>query len=46
VPTEREDLPTMDDVCYGKGYCEPCQEYNWPHACPCGEPSTYESEER
>lgn len=37
-PVEREDLPTMSDVCFGD-VCEECCEYNFPEACPCGEPS-------
>ena len=37
TPVEREDLPTMSDMCTGD--CEPCRDYNFPDACPCGEAS-------
>lgn len=36
---EITDIPTMDEVCYGKHHCEECMEYNYPEECPCGEPS-------
>lgn len=38
-PVEREDLPTMSDMCFGDDACEECCEYNSPNICPCGEPS-------
>ncbi len=36
------DLPTMDEICFGKGACEDCMEYNYPRPCPCGEASSYD----
>lgn len=45
MPVEYIDLPTMDDVCFGKHACEDCQEYNHPGPCPCGEPTIDPNEE-
>ena len=35
-PVEREDLPTMSDMCFGDDCCEECEEFNYPNPCPCG----------
>ena len=36
VTIEREDLPTMTDMCFGDDYCEECEEANEGGTCPCG----------
>jgi hypothetical protein len=43
TPVETEDLPTMADVCYGD-VCVECGEFNYPEACPCGEPTAIPEE--